>query len=195
MKDLRTRKALLAGSLLCVVSLLTGSALSAQIERLNLNQMVAKTDNAVVGEITKHEVIRIDHPVDGPELYYTHLTIKGESLVNGAQTTVKVTFPGGFIDAENGVWNSEAPSDADTKVGNQIVAFYRWSDNMGGDVEGNALYASHGGLFRTIAGRKGTVVQGRGEGYAIANNVKLTTLDAQITAIDKAQREAQQQNK
>jgi hypothetical protein len=168
---------------------------TAQIERLSLDQMVAKTDNSLVGKITKKVVTVRDHAVDGPELYFTHLTIEGTSLVDGSKKSVVVTFPGGFIDDENGVWNSEAPSDADSKIGTEVVAFYKWSDNMGGDVEGNALYASHGGLFRTIQGRKGTVVQGRGEGYAIANNIKLSSLDTQITAIKTAQRDAEQQSK
>ena len=168
---------------------------TAQIEQLNLDQMVARTDNSVHGTIVNKEVIRIDHPVDGPELYYTHLVIEGSSLVDGSDVEVTVTFPGGFIDDENGVWNSEAPSDADTQIGNEIVAFYKWSDNMGGDLASNALYASHGGLFRTLQGRKGAVIQGRGEGYAISNNIKLSALDAKITAIHKAQQEADDQAK
>ena len=168
---------------------------TAQIEQVNLDQMVARTDNTVHGTIVNKEVIRIDHPVDGPELYYTHLIIEGKSLVDGKDLNVTVTFPGGFIDAENGVWNSEAPSDADTKIGTEIVAFYKWSENMGGDLASNALYASHGGLFRTLQGRKGTVIQGRGEGYAIANNIKLTHLDTQITAIAKSLQDAEKQSK
>jgi len=171
-----------AAAVLAVLAALTTLG-TAQIEKLNLEQMVAKTDNSVLGRITAKQVIRVDHPIDGPELYYTRLTVQGRSLVNGLQQTVVITYAGGFIDEEHGVWNSEAPSDADTKIGNQVVAFYKWSDNMGGDVEGNALYAAHGGLFRTIAGRNGLVVQGRGEGYAIANNTTLSALDAQITSL------------
>ena len=166
---------------------LAGTALlsTAQIERLNLEQMVVKTDNALIGEITKKEVIRIDHPIDGPELYYTHLTIEGRSLVDGAESTAVVTFPGGFIDDENGVWNSEAPTDAETKIGTEVVAFYKWSDNMGGDLAANALYASHGGIFRTVKGRKGKVVMGKGDGYAVSSNIALTQLDAKITEISE----------
>jgi hypothetical protein len=159
---------------------------TAQIESLTLEQMVAKTDNSVLGEITKKEVIRIDHPIDGPELYYTHLTVEGRSLVDGKQLTAVVTYPGGFIDAENGVWNSEAPSDEDAKIGNQVVVFYKHSENMGGDLEADALYASHGGLFRTANGRNGTVVLGRGEGYAVRDNTLLETLDERVTEIRQA---------
>ena len=191
MKNLRFAQAVLAAAIVGAGAVLG----SAQIERLNLEQMVAKTDDAVIGEITKSEVIRIDHPVDGPELYYTHLTVEGRSLESGQSKTVVVTFPGGFIDDEHGVWNSEAPSADDVKIGNQVVSFFKWSENMGGDLAGNALYASHGGIFRTAESRKGTVVLGRGDGYAIANNVQLNQLDSQITAIAKAQGKLDKSNK
>ena len=163
------------------------SVTTAQIERLTLAQMVAKTDNSVLGEITKKEVIRIDHPVDGPELYFTHLTVKGRSLVDGKSQTAVVTYYGGFIDDENGTWNSESPSDEDTKLGTEVVVFFKHSDNMGGDLAANALYASHGGLYRTATGRKGTVVLGRGDGYAIDDNILLESLDERITELSESE--------
>ncbi len=166
-----------------------GVAGTAQIERLTLDQMVAKTDNSV-GEITKKEVIRIDHPIDGPELYFTHLTVEGRSLVDGKKMTAVVTYPGGFIDDENGVWNSEAPSDEDTKLGNQVVVFFKHTKNLGGDLEADALYASHGGLFRTAKSQSGTVVLGRGEGYAISDNTQLSVLDESVTELHQAQQDA-----
>ena len=170
-------------ALLCV-----GSFGLTAIKKLTLNEMVSKTDNAVVGEITKKEVIRIDHPIDGPELYFTHLTVEGRSLVDGSSLTTVVTFAGGFIDDENGVWNSEAPSDEDTKLGNKVVVFSKHTDNFGGGLETNALFAAHGGLYRTIESRRGTVVLGRGEGYAIPDNVAIGTLDERISAIHQAQK-------
>lgn len=167
-------------------ALIAASALgTAQIERLDLDQMVHKADNAVYGTITSKEVIRVDHPVDGPELYYTTLTIDGRSLKDGQASAISVTFPGGFVDATHGVYNSEAPSADDIKTGNRVVAFYKWSDNMGGNVAGNALYASHGGLYRTFDARKGPIVQGRGEGYAISTNVALDELNQHIIAYSK----------
>ncbi len=163
-----------------------GSLASAQIERLDLPQMVAKTDNSLIGTIVGKEVIRIDHPIDGPELYYTTLTIQGTSLKDGKELTVDVTFPGGFIDEKQGVFNSEAPSADDIKSGNRVVAFYKWVENMGGDLAANALYASHGGLYRTFETRsQGVVVQGRGEGYAIPSNVTLTQLRQDVARLAK----------
>mgnify|MGYP003572562969 FL=1 len=173
------------------LALLGATALgSAQIERLTLDQMVSKTDNSVVAEIVGRKVFRVDHPVDGDELYYTTLTLKGRSLVDGRNATVDVTFPGGFINAEEGVHNSEAPSADDIKVGNTVVAFYRWQDNMGGDVAGNGLYASHGGLYRTVEGPQGLVVLGRGEGYALSSNRSLKDLDKAVTTIAQAKKQS-----
>jgi hypothetical protein len=159
------------------------SALSlAQIERLDLDQMVARTDGVVYGEILHKEVVRVAATPDSPVLYFTGLTIGGRSLRGaGDATQVEVWFPGGFVDGTEGVHNSEAPSTDDQKVGNQVVAFYKWSDNMGGGFAGNALYASHGGLYRTFAARGGEpIVQGRGEGYAVASNRTLVDLDQRI---------------
>lgn len=184
MKNPSRFKPVLALAVLCWTTTWT----SAQIERLNLEQMVAKSDDAILGEIVKSEVIRIDHPIDGPELYYTHLTVKGRSLVDGKAQTTVVTFAGGFVDSEHGVWNSEAPSTEDTKIGNEVVAFYAHTSNMGGGLAANALYAAHGGLYRTVEGRMGKVVLGRGDGYAIAENLKLPTLDERITSIQQASR-------
>jgi len=157
------------------------SLAAAQIERLDLDQMVAKTDNAVHGRIVATEVVRIDSPVDGQN-YFTHLTIEGVSLFDGQPTTVTVTFPGGFISPENGVHNSEAPTADEIRLGNDVVAFYKWTDNMGAGLAGNALYASHGGIYRVAETRKGQVVLGKGDGYAIASNVRATDLSQQIAA-------------
>jgi hypothetical protein len=168
------------------VALLSIAAIArAEIERLTLPQMVAKTDDVIYGTITDKKVIRIDHPKDGPELYFTSLTIEGKSLRDDKPLTVTVWFGGGFVDATHGVWNSEAPKTDDQKIGNKVVAFYKWADNLGGDLSGNALYAWHGGLFRTFDAPKGAIVQGRGSGYAIPQNVTLTDLRAQVVELAK----------
>lgn len=158
-----------------------GAAATAQIERLDLAQMVAKTDNAVYGTIVGREVVRIVSPDDGPVLYFTTLQVEGVSLKNGEPVTVDFWFGGGFINQTEGVYNSEAPSADDQKPGNKVVAFYKWENNMGGGLAGNALYAWHGGLYRTFENRAGvTIVQGRGDGYAIPTNMTLADLDQQI---------------
>jgi len=161
-----------------------GTLGQAQIERLNLSQMVAKTDNSMVGEIIASKVFRIDHDTDGAQLYYTTLTVRGRSLVDGKRMTVPVTFPGGFINPEEGVHNSEAPAADEIRIGNEVVLFYKWSDNMGGDVAGNALYASHGGIYRVVKSGKQFVTLGKGAGYALDKNWDLTALDAEVTKLD-----------
>jgi len=170
---------------LAVLGLQSGEA---AIERLTLEQMVQKTDDGLYAEITASEVIRIDSEVDGPELYFTHLTLEGESLTTGLPETVIVTFPGGFVSETEGVWNSEAPSADDQKIGNKVVAFYKHLDNAGGGLECNFLYASHGGLYRTVEApgqNGGTVVLGRGEGYAVDANITLESLTKAIETLSK----------
>jgi hypothetical protein len=160
-----------------------GTVGSAQIERLTLDQMVLKTDDATVGTIVKSKVFRVDHPIDGPELYFTTLTVRGSSMTDGKPREIEVTFPGGFINENEGVWNSEAPSADEIRIGNRVVTFHKWLDDMGGDVSAHALYASHGGLYRVVKSSKGDIVLGKGEGYAVPANIELKKLDDQITKL------------
>ena len=77
-------KTLVAGAALAATATLAW----ASIQRLDLAAMMKLSDNAVIGTITQRETIRIDHPVDGPELYYTSLTIEGHSLKDDQNVTV-----------------------------------------------------------------------------------------------------------
>ncbi len=164
---------------------LLGAIGLSQIKEMTLPEMVTEADSAVFGEITKSHVFVVDHPVDGPELYFTTLTIEGRTIGDDTPVTVDVTFQGGFIDEEHGVYNSEAPAADDVKIGNRVVAWYKWQDDISGGVAANALMCAHGGLFRTMDGPTGTVVLGRGKGYAISNNRKVEKLDAQVSSLRK----------
>lgn len=168
---MRTRK------LLPLVALALAAAAGASIERLTLRKMIAKADAGIVGEITAHEVVAVPLDRDGEEMTFTNLTIVGHDLLSGDAATVTLSYPGGVLPGDRGGHNSEAPSQDDVKLGNRVVAFYKWFDNMGGGYAGNQLYASHGGLFRTFSDKSGrVVVQGRGRGYAIDRNVRLKSL-------------------
>ncbi len=163
--------------LFTLLALTFAAAAGASIERLNLRQMIARADAGVVGEITARRVVAVPLDRDGEEMTFTELTIDGTDLISGKKTTVTVSYPGGVLPGDRGAYNSEAPSRDDVRIGNRVVAFYKWSDNMGGGYAGNALYASHGGLFRTFTDKAGrVVVQGRGPGYAIGANVRLENL-------------------
>lgn len=164
-------------TLLPLFALALAAAAGASIERLNLRQMIGKADAGVVGEITSHKVIAVPLDRDGEEMTFTKLEIRGHDLVSGKPVTAQVSYPGGVLPGERGGYNSEAPSQDDVKLGNRVVAFYKWSDNMGGGYASHALYASHGGLFRTFTDKKGRiVVQGRGSGFAVSKNIRLDDL-------------------
>lgn len=161
------------------VAVLAASLAFAQVERFDLGKMVAQADNAVHGRIVAKEVVRIDHPEDGL-LFFTHMTVEGTSLYDGRTIRVPVTFGGGFISPDEGVYSSEAPSADETRIGNEVVVFYQWSDNMGGGLAANALMAAHAGLYRLASTKDGPVVLGKGDGFAISSNVRLAELRTQI---------------
>jgi len=161
---------------------------TAQIERLSLEQMVGQVDDCVHGTIVDREVFRVDHPVDGPELYFTTIYVQGHSVLSGTETLVGVTFHGGFIDEEHGVYNSEAPTADETRIGREIVAFHKWTDNMGGDVAANVLYAAHGGLYTAFGDPRNPVIQGRGEGYAVQSNIAFDQFQTRVREIREASR-------
>ena len=173
--------------LLPLVALALSAAAGASIERLNLRQMIGKADAGIVGEITAHEVIAVPLDRDGEEMTFTRLMVKGHDLVSGKPVSVQFSYPGGVLPGRRGGYNSEAPSQDDVKVGNRVVAFYKWSDNMGGGYASNALYASHGGLFRTFKDKKDRViVQGRGTGFAVSKNIRLQDLRSAARKHDAA---------
>jgi len=180
-------------SLWCAPLLLgaLGAAALAQIKSFTLDEMVQTADEAVYGQIVSSRVSRVDHPVDGSDLYFTTLTIEGRALSDARPTTVDVSFRGGFLDATQGVFNSEAPAAGDVQVGKRVVAFYRWADDMGGGFAANALVAAHGGIYRTVEGPQGAAVLGRGAGYAVSANVRLSHLETavgQIYGVKKAKK-------
>jgi len=159
---------------------------SAQIKNYSMREMVLTADGAVSGQIINSVVFRVDSETDGPELYFTTLTIEGTELNRNAAVTVDVTFAGGFIDPDHGVYNSEAPSADETKIGTNVLVFYKWSDNLGGDVKGNGIVASHGGIYRTANGPSGPIVLGKGEGFAIQSNTSVVDLESAVRKIKKS---------
>lgn len=163
----------------------------AQILRLDLPGMATRVDNAVFAEIVDRKIFRVDHPIDG-ELWFTTLTLKGESLLDDTQMTTKVTFMGGWDpDSGTGVYNSEAPEPDDIRIGNRVVAFYKWCDNLGADVAANSLYTAHGGIYRTARNGDATIVLGRGEGYAVSSNMTVSQLRAGIAEARQSKQHGQ----
>ncbi len=160
----------------------------AQIERLDLGQMLERCDDAVQGRVISRHAFRVDHDVDGHGLYFTTLRVEGRSLVDGRAIAVDVTHLGGWVEPGQGVWNSEAPALADTEPGRNVVVFTKWTDDMSGGVPANAPYAGHGGVFRVVAGPGGPVVLGRGPGFAVSENITLAALQSEIGALHEERR-------
>ncbi|HKB16536.1 MAG TPA: hypothetical protein VKF62_10745 [Planctomycetota bacterium] len=155
--------------------------LFAAIERLDLGQMVQKSGGAVAGRIesvtsTLHEL------PDVGEHVFTHVRIVGTDFYTGAPADVTVSFIGGRL-GDLDQYCCEQPSSAELRIGNRVLAFYKWAPGMGGGAGMNGLYASHGGIFQILSGPKGDVVLGKGDGYAVSANLPFLTLQAQANAI------------
>lgn len=159
------------------------STTGAQIQRLDLPQMVDDCDHAVYATIVACRTDEYVDPVEGIE-HITTLTLVGESLYDGSAVTVDVSFHGGF---EPGQINSEAPIKDDCRVGSDIVAFYTWTDRLAAGVPANALHAAHGGIYRTVASKAGAIVLGRGDGFAVNRNVHVSQLRESIAQVRQAQ--------
>lgn len=182
MKNPPLALALLAGALLTLSA-------RAAIEALTLPQMLGYADDAVVGTIVDRHVFRVDHAVDGT-MYFTTVTVEGESLLTGDPVTVPVTFYGGVTADGEGWYTSVTPPASDTETGRHVVAFWAALDKMGYGVAGNALIAAHGGLFQVAQRGTKELVLGRGRGFAIEENVAIPALRTRARAIRK-QREAE----
>jgi hypothetical protein len=178
------------GRLLATAGLLAAAAVGfAQVERLDLETMLKRTgcEGTIVGKIVKNEVFRTDVPNAG--LFFTQLTVEGTDLVTGLPKTIEVKYVGGFISPNEGAFNSEAPHPDDVKVGNEVVIFHKFEEDMGNGVSGHTPYAWHGGVYRVVnTARNGKVVLGRGEGYAISKNWKLAELQTEIARICSGQK-------
>lgn len=151
---------------------------SACIEELNLSTMVTKTDSAVHGTITEVRTVRFV-PEGDDRLIFTILTIEGEDLYTGQPVTTEAAFLGGTFEGDSMMIPS-MPAPADYRLGNDVVVFRGLVEGWGPEID-HCVYAAMGGIFRTVDTRKGTVVLGKGEGFAVANNIRISSLKADIS--------------
>lgn len=159
------------------VALLLVQAGRACIEELDLGKMVAKTDLAIQGTIT--DVHSVKYTPEGDDrLIYTVLTVEGEDLYSGEQVTHEVAFLGGTFEGETMTVTS-MPAPSEYRLGNEVVVFSGPVEGWGPDVD-RCVYAAMGGIFRTVDTKNGTVVLGKGEGFAVEGNVLAVDLKSQI---------------
>lgn len=162
---------------------ISGLAGPADVGPASLPAMLERSDGVIAGRIADRSVREIDAG-DGAPLYLTTLAIIGTDLARtrgdaapGDAIRVDVSFAGGFLDETRGGFVASAPPRDHTRVGRDVVAFYRHEDDLVGGVSGNALVGAGSGLFTAFRSRRGAViVQGRGRGTAIPRNIALNDL-------------------
>ncbi len=147
------------------------------IEELTLAQMVAKTDAAVRGTITDVRTVRYTPPGDD-RLIFTILTVEGTDLYTGQARTMEAAFLGGTHQGDSMMVTS-MPAPSEYRVGNSVLVFSGPVEGWGPDIE-RCVYAAMGGIFREVASKNGPVLLGKGEGFAIDQNVRLADLKIAI---------------
>lgn len=159
------------------------------VQSFTLRQMIDASDGGVVGRIGSRSVQEVD-PGDGAPLYITTLRVAGTDLATGAAETIDVMFLGGVIDERRGSFNASMPAAHETRVGRGVVVFHDHADDIVGGLEGELLLGGRASLFTTFESRRGaTIVQGRGRGYAVTKNVRLTDLQARVRELHSAKRD------
>ena len=140
--------------------------------------MVAKTDAAVRGTITDVRTVRFTPPGDD-RLIFTILTIQGTDLYTGQARTMDAAFLGGAYQGDNMMVTS-MPAPSEYRLGNQVVVFSGPVQGWGPEID-RCVYASMGGIFREVASKQGPVLLGKGEGFALNQNIRLADLQVAIT--------------
>ncbi|KAA3605191.1 MAG: hypothetical protein DWQ01_21620 [Planctomycetota bacterium] len=167
-------------------SLLVGGAFAC-IEALDLAKMVDRTDTAVRGTITDVRTVKYTPPGDD-RLIYTILTIEGEDLFTGKERTLEAAFLGGTYEGDSMMVTS-MPAASDYRLGNKVVVFSAPVEGWGPEID-RCVYAAMGGIFKEVATKKGPVFLGKGEGFAIDQNMSLSQLQAGIAkALEAKQKE------
>jgi hypothetical protein len=141
--------------------------------------MVAKTDVAVHGTITNVRTVRYTPPGDD-RLIFTLLTVAGTDLATGLPRSLEAAFLGGTHGADSMIVTS-MPAPSEYRLGNEVVVFSAPVEGWGPEIE-RCVYASMGGIFRSIESRNGDVVLGKGQGFAVDKNLRLSDLQAAVAA-------------
>ena len=142
--------------------------------------LLSRSDGGVVGVVVHRKVRAFEAP-GGGELFFTTARVRGTDLATGAEETVDVTFPGGFISESRGAYSSTAPPANATRVGRRVLMFHRRVEDIAEGLSGEVLVDGGRGLFSWFESRRGeTIVQGRGPGSAIARNVRLADLRGDV---------------
>lgn len=167
----------LTGASFFSAGLLVSAVAFAQIESLNLAQMIERANSAIVGNVIEKKTW--EGTLEGvPNLLeFTTITVEGEDLYSGKNVKRDITYLGSEARPV-----SEMPVENESRVGTRAIFFSMPLPKFGGRDNQNALIAAQNGIFRLEAGPKGDVVVGKGAGAAIDTNVFLKDLRGNVTS-------------
>ncbi len=131
--------------------------------RPGLSELVAGSDNAIWGKVVGTRSVESEATETEPARRFEVLVVEGESLFNGRPIRVELTLP------------SAAHR---TKVGSELVAFYRWQEELAHELAGNRVVDGLYPSFRDASGR--AVVRAR---RALAKNESLDSFGKRVAIL------------
>ena len=156
-------------------ALLAVGALAA-IKALTLSELMEITTDVARVHITAKSTFRMDYPLPGA--VWTRLSVQGESLRTGAAVKTDLVFMGSH-DAIDRYTVSEMPTLQDTRIGGEAVVFW-WDDPDMPAIGGAHRLFDLSGVYRVEQAFGAPVVMGKGEGFAWADNIKLSDAREQV---------------
>ncbi|MFN0207750.1 MAG: hypothetical protein ACKVS6_15690 [Planctomycetota bacterium] len=163
----------LTGASFFSAGLLFTAVAFAQIESLNLSQMLERADSAIVGSVIEKKTWEAD--IDGLQVEFTTITVEGEDLYSGKNIKKEISYLGSEARPV-----SEMPVENESRTGTRALFFSVARPKFGGRENQNSLMAAQNGIFRIEAGPKGDVVVGKGAGAAVEANVFLKDLRGNV---------------
>ena len=141
---------------------------TAAIKAMTLSELMDITTDTALVRIIDKTTFHSDWPASG--MVWTKLKVQGESLRTGEKVDTDVYFLGSH-DPRDDYGTSEMPTLQDTRIGADAVVF--WTKNLESPDQINDL-GGLSGVYRVEKGFGEPVVIGKGEGFAFAENIKLS---------------------
>jgi hypothetical protein len=146
----------------------------AAVKAMTLSELMGITTDTALVRIVEKTSVHMDWPAAG--MVWTKLKVQGESLRTGAKVDTDVYFLGSH-DPKDDYGTSEMPTLQDTRVGADAVIFWNRDADSPGQLN---TVGGLAGVYRVEKGFGEPVVVGKGEGFAFAENIKVTDARALV---------------
>jgi len=147
---------------------------TAAIKALTLSELMTLNSEAAQVRILEKTTFTSDYPLAG--VVWTKMKVQGTSLRTGEPVATEVVFLGSH-EPQDGYGTSEMPTLQDTRVGADAIMFWYRDEAMPAKLN---VASDLSTVYRIEKGFGEPVVVGKGEGFAFAENIKLSEASERI---------------